>query len=321
MSWNRTAEQGSVLGMRCVVLCLRVFGVRAARLVAEPIVLFYFLANGRARAASRDYLRRVAARPEGRRALGGEANAWRTWMHFRAFGRGLVDRAAFWAGLGERFTVDFPHSPEVLKLLEEKRGALLLGAHLGSIDVLRALAKGRGVPVNFLMFTDQAQKFNAVLRSIDPDLEFKVIAVEPGSVQFVLDLQSAVARGEYVALLGDRAELSSDKRVGRAEFLGSPAAFPLGPYWIAHLLECPVLLLFALHRGGLAYEVCLEPFAERILLDRGRRDQDLQAWLERYVHRLEAQCLATPLLWSNFYDFWRGAAASPAGDGRDPART
>ncbi|MBK8180215.1 MAG: hypothetical protein IPK67_15270 [Planctomycetes bacterium] len=318
MTWNRTAERGSVLGMRFVVLCLRLFGVRAARLIAEPVVFFYFLSNGRARGASRDYLRRVAATVEGRRALGGPANLWRSWMHFRAFGRSLVDRAAFWGGLGGRFKVEFPERPEVLKLLAEKRGALLLGAHLGNMEVMRALAKERHVPVNFLMFTAQARKFDAVMRSLDPDLLFKVIGIEPGSVQFVIEMQAAVARGELVAILADRAELSSEKRIGRSAFLGAPAAFPLGPYWIAHLLECPVLLLIARHREGLTYEVCLEPFAERILLDRDRRGLDLQAWLDRYVQRLEAHCLATPLQWFNFYAFWRADPARPTASPADP---
>ena len=134
MSWNRTAERGSVLGMRFVILCLRVFGLRAARFVAEFPVLYYFLSSPRARRASRTYLRRVAATPEGRQSLGGEPGWWTSWMHFRAFGHGLVDRAACWAGLGSRLNVVFPRRGELLALQEQKRGAILLGAHRGSID-------------------------------------------------------------------------------------------------------------------------------------------------------------------------------------------
>jgi predicted LPLAT superfamily acyltransferase len=309
MSWNKTAELGSVLGMRFVLLCLRLFGRRAARLVSEPAILYYFLSNRRARAASREYLRRVASHPEGLRALGGAPTTWTSWMHFRAFGHSLVDRACFWAGRSEEFQVEFPARDELAHLREQKRGALLYGAHLGSIDVLRALVSKKSTPVNILMYGANARKLNAVLKSVDPDLDFRAIPLEQGSVQFILDLQACIARGEFVALLGDRAELASEKRTARARFLGGEASFPLGPLWIAHLLECPVYLIFALNRGRDSYEICLESFAERILLDRKQRDRDLQAWLERYVRRLEAQCLSTPLQWFNFYDFWSSDAA------------
>ena len=304
MSWDKARERGSVRGMRFMIWCLRLFGIRTARLVSEPAILYYFLTGRSARKASREYLRRVAAFPEGLRALGGEPNAWTSWMHFRTFGHSLLDRTCFWAGLGDRFEVDFPARAELARPLAEKRGALLLGAHLGSIDVLRALVTKKSTPVNILMFADNAQKLHAVLKSIDPSLDFRAIQIEPGSIQFVLDLQACIARGEFVALLGDRPELASEKRTARASFLGAQAAFPLGPLWIAHLLECPVYLLFALKRAQNSYEVCLEPFAERILLDREHRERDLQLWLERYVRRLEAQCLSTPLQWFNFYDFW-----------------
>ncbi len=311
MSWNKAAERGSVVGMRFVVLCLRMFGIRVARFVSEFPIFYYFLSSARARRASRTYLCRVAAFPAGLRALVKQPDSWMVWKHFRSFGHSLVDRAAFWSGLGGRFRVDFPARPALVALREQKRGALLLGAHLGSIDVLRALATQTMAPVNFLMFRNEAQKFNAVLRSIDNSHEkLRAIAIDPGSIQFVIELQAAIARGELVAILGDRADLASEKRTARATFLGAQAAFPLGPLWIAHLLECPVYLLFALKRGPDSYEICLESFAERILLDRKRRDLDLQTWLERYVRRLEAHCLSTPLQWFNFYDFWPAEKAS-----------
>ncbi len=323
MSWIRTSERGSVLGMRFMIWCLRLFGRRVAHLVSEPAILYYFLSSSGARAASRDYLRRVATFPEGLRALGGEPGLWTSWVHFRAFGQSLLDRACFWAGMGDRFQVEFPARAELARLQAEKRGALLLGAHIGSIDVLRALVTKKATPVNILMFKANAQKINAALRSVDPKLDFRAIQIEPGSIQFIFDLQKCIERGEFVAMLGDRPELSSEKRTARAQFLGTEASFPLGPLWIAHLLGCPVYLIFALNRGRDSYEACLEPFAERILLDRKHREHDLQVWLERYVRRLEAQCLSTPLQWFNFYNFWSNddAQQSPVAAARADERS
>lgn len=315
MSWNKAEERGTEFGLRLMLACLRLFGVRFTRLMSEPPILYYFLFSRGARRASRDYLRHLAATPAGRKALGREPNAWTSLQQFRAFGHGMVDRAAFWAGMGGRYSVDFQKRQMLLDMFEKRRGAILLGAHLGSIEVLRALVTDKSTPVNILVYRNNALKFNAALRAIDPSLELRAIHIEMGSIQFILDLQAAVARGELVAILGDRAELGGEKRTGRCEFLGQEADFPLGPLLIAHLVECPVFLMFALKRGPFSYEVCLESFAERILLDRKRREQDLKDWLGRYVQRLEAHCLSAPLQWFNFYDFWRGPKVdATAGD-------
>ncbi len=66
--WHKTAERGSVFGMRFVIACLRLFGLRFARLVSEPAILYYFLSSRRARNASLHYLQRVASLPEGQRS-------------------------------------------------------------------------------------------------------------------------------------------------------------------------------------------------------------------------------------------------------------
>jgi predicted LPLAT superfamily acyltransferase/glycosyltransferase involved in cell wall biosynthesis len=310
-SWTHIEERGSIVGMRFVAWCLRLLGRRAAGWLCEPILAYFFVTGRTARTASRRYLARVAAIPEGRRALGRNADLWASWLHFRTFGQGILDLAGAWSA-GERgVQVTFPERAEFQRIAASGSGAVLLGAHLGSFDVLGALSTKKGVRVNMLVFQRNARKINAVMKSLAPESGLRTIEVEPGSIQYVLDLQACITRGEIVALLGDRVELASEKRVARLNFLGDEAPFPLGPLWIAYLLECPVYLIFALRRGSGAYEICLERFAERIEIDRTRRDEDLTAWLERYVRRLEAQCLAAPLEWSNFYDFWHDEEPKP----------
>ena len=114
-------------------------------------------------------------------------------------------------------------------------------------------------------------------------------------------------RGEIVGILADRG--LRDERECRCEFLGAPARFPLGPLLLAGLLQAPVILAFGLYRGGRRYEVKLEPFAERIELDRRDREGSLRPWVERYAARLEHHCRESPDNWVNFYDFWAPGGA------------
>ena len=68
-SWTSVAERGSILGMRFVVWCYRRLGRRFCQWLILPAVLYFFLTDRRGRRASRQYLRRLYARPGLARAL------------------------------------------------------------------------------------------------------------------------------------------------------------------------------------------------------------------------------------------------------------
>ena len=70
------------------------------------------------------------------------------------------------------------------------------------------------------------------------------------------------------------------------------------------MTRCPVILFFGLYRGGNRYEIYFEPFADEIVLDRGRRAEDIQLWMQRYAERLEHYAQFAPYNWFNFYSFW-----------------
>src|SRR5262249_27567933 len=118
--------------------------------------------------------------------------------------------------------------------------------------------------------------------------------------------------GEIIGILADRAPQPDKTAV--VPFLGSPAAFPSGPLILAAALGTPVVLFFGMHIGNRRYEVHFEHFADRIILDRARRAEDLAVWVWRYAERLEAYTRRYPFNWFNFYDFWehRASAMRPA---------
>jgi predicted LPLAT superfamily acyltransferase len=88
------------------------------------------------------------------------------------------------------------------------------------------------------------------------------------------------------------------------------APFPVGPYILASLFQCPVYLLFSL-RPDRGTAIKFELFREEIRLPRKNRDDALAALVEDYAARLEGNCLRAPLQWFNFFDFWR---LRPLGD-------
>ena len=73
---------------------------------------------------------------------------------------------------------------------------------------------------------------------------------------------------------------------------------------LAHLLECPVYLMFCIRQDGV-YRLHFEMFAERIKLPRREKQAAIGEWAARYAERLETFCLIDPFQWYNFYDFWQ----------------
>jgi predicted LPLAT superfamily acyltransferase len=73
---------------------------------------------------------------------------------------------------------------------------------------------------------------------------------------------------------------------------------------LAAMTHCPVILFFGLYRGGKRYEIYFEHFADEIALDRDRRAEEIQLWMQRYAKRLEHFTRLAPYNWFNFYPFW-----------------
>lgn len=304
--WSHLAERGSALGLRIVFACYRLLGERAAQLLLYPVVGYFLLTGGKARAASLDYLRRVRASSDDTRPEPG----WReSFHHMLAFAQSGLDKLVAWMGGMDSRRVIFPNRTDFERLLASGRGAVLIGSHLGNIEMARALATDeQRATVNAVVYTDHAQRFNQILSQANANFSTNLIQVSHLGPDTSIMLKDKIDHGELLVIVGDRTPPTENGRISEADFLGHPAPFAQGPFILASLLDCPVYLLFCLREGD-AYRIYFEPFAERIELPRHERQQHLQEYIQQYAQRLEAHCLKAPYQWFNFYDFWRREAA------------
>ena len=304
--WSRAAERGSLWGLRFTVACYRWFGKPLSVLLVHGIVTYFFLTGRAQREASRAYLERMAARPDGLRALGRAPSRWASFLHFREFALSIFDRLALWFGRDGELAFEVHGREEFDRLLRPDRGAIVLGAHLGSFDALRALADRDRRVVNVLMYTRHAPRINSIFRQLSPDVDLRVIQVERDSMGTVLQIRRCIERGELVAILGDRVEPADRGRTCEVELLGGRVELPAAPYLMAHLLGCPLFFMVALRDGAARYQVFAEVLAERVTLDRASREKQLGEWAQAFADRLEHHCLRAPYQWFNFYDYWPG---------------
>jgi predicted LPLAT superfamily acyltransferase/GT2 family glycosyltransferase len=297
--WAQLAERGGLLGIRCVMWIQRLLGRRVTECLLHPIVLYFYLTAPRARASSFDFLNRVAqrlgSRPPSRLDI---------YRHMYAFACSGVDKLSAWRGDLDADLVDFHGKEHLDRLTVGGRGALLLGSHLGNMEMMRALAsKDKKIKITVLMYTDHAEKFNSVLSSTSDGFSVSLLQIRDMGVDTAILLKEKIEQGEWLVIVGDRTPPNESKRVVQAEFLGEQAWFAQGPMVLASLLECPVYLFFCV-REGRRFRVDFEPFADAIALPRANRSEAIQRWVQRYAHRLEAYALRAPSQWFNFFDFW-----------------
>ena len=291
MTWATEAERGSARLLRAALwTCLRA-GWPVGRMLLWPITGWFLLTSGPARMASRDYLRRVLGRP---------ARTSDVARHFHTFASAILDRVFLLSGRLGGFRIRTEGLEHVTAVLARGQGCILLGAHLGSFEVLRFIAQDSPVPVWALIYRRNAGALTRLLDRLAPDMRDSIIEI--GHPASMIRAHECVERGEIVGILADRTP--PGHRVVEAPFLGSPAMFPAGPFVLASTLGVPVVLFHGVRLGPRRYAVRFEPFADGVTLRRATRDADLRRWAAQYAAALGRACLAHPYNWFNFFPFW-----------------
>lgn len=291
--WLSIPERGSVLGIQVFVWAVALGGRRVARALLWPVMLYFFLSSGRARRASRAFLRRVG-HPAGARDVFG---------HLLRFGQVALDRLLFVKGATASMSFGLGPVEIFEELRGSGRGALLLGAHVGSFEAMAGMARDRELHVNAVVNTANSRMLMGVLERLNPSLAERLVDLGGDRLTAIFEIRQRLERGEHVAVLADRC--AAGERSIVVPFMGQDVRLPAGPYILAATLQCPVYFVAALYRGGDRYEMHAERLAERITLPRHDRDAGLRQWATRYAERLEALAAQEPMNWFNFYDFWQ----------------
>ena len=304
-AWARRVERGTLQGLRFARFLYRTLGRSARRFLLWPIACYFFVTSKEERRVSSEWLDAVWSTPGGRAALR-ERPSWRTTLrHMHAFAVNIFDRMVLWAGEVDAFSIDHRGGEALLALAREGRGAILLGAHLGSFDMLRLISKQYGLRVNVLMYTERSERVTSFFASLGGESLVRVIRLDPGSIRSAFDIKACLDRGEFVGILADRVHPGGRERPVETLFAGRRAAFPLSPFLLGVVLGAPMFLSLCTSTGDARYFAVTEPVFAGGAVPRAEREKVAREALESWARKFEAHCLASPLQWFNWYDFFR----------------
>lgn len=304
--WSKESERGTYYGMKILLGIYSVFGRGVFKQLLKVVMFYYTLTSKSTRESSLLYLNNL--QKHAKKLSVPLPKKLTPYLHLSSFAETILDKMAAWKGDFSIDNLTVNDEQLIESLIKSKRGLFILGSHLGNLELCRALsARHHDLKINALVFTEHAQKFNAVLRAINPKSELNMIQVSHVGPETAMLLDDKINNGEWIVIVGDRTSTSKENRVLWADFLGQPAPFPQGPFLLASILKAPVYLLFGLRderQKKVHYQVFFELFSEQIILPRGNREPALQSVVADYAKRLEYYTMKAPLQWYNFFDFW-----------------
>jgi predicted LPLAT superfamily acyltransferase len=291
-AWFQQQERSSEFWLRLIRWIALHLGRPVARLLLYPITFYFLIFTVHSRRASKNYLQRV---------LGLRVGLIDQFRHFHCFAATILDRVYLLTEQERLLDVKMHNAEVLLEKVNAQQGCILLGAHLGSFEVLRALAvHQRHFPLKVLMYANHNEMITRVLSVLSPAVAQTVIPL--GQADTLLRVKESLDRGDLVGMLGDRVA-ESDKTV-RCDILGGQAELPQGPMLLAATLKVPVIFFCGLYRGGNRYDIHFELLTEAADVLRSEREAVVAQLTRRYATRVEHYARLAPYNWFNFYDYW-----------------
>jgi len=216
---------------------------------------------------------------------------------FRYFGKYLVDffRTEKLNKDNIRKIVKFENLEVVDKALEQKRGVIIVSAHLGNWELGGIALSILGYPCNAIVLPHKHEKVN---RFFNRQREF--------SGEKIIPLGNA-ARGcieclnnnELIALVGDR-----DFTPGGIveDFFGRKALIPKGPAGFSRKTGSPIIPGFVLRQKDDSFKFVFEEPIEPVRTN--NKEEDLHNLTKKFLRVIEDYIKRYPSQWSMFREFW-----------------
>lgn len=290
--WGNKAERGSPVLIRFIVWLAVKTGRQSTRLLLHPICVYFMLLAPATRRSSSAYLARVLAR---------KPTIGEVYHHIHTFAATLLDRVFFMTERFELFDIQLEGVEELEAARALGKGVILLGAHVGSFDAMRALAEAQvDARLKVLMHTGVDGRVARVIDGINPAIARSIIPL--GDSSSMLQVYEWLQQGGMVGILADR--IAHGDKTHRLYFLDGYADFPEGPWLLAHLTGAPVVMFSGLYWGGNRYVIRFHTLSNGVRLAKGQRDAAVVPYMQAYATTLEGWVREAPNNWFNFYEFW-----------------
>lgn len=282
-------SRGNILGYKIFVFCIKNLGVRSAYFVLYFVAAYYFLFLPQSNKNIFYYFRK---------RLG--YSFWKSkisvYQSYLIFGKTIIDKTAIYAGLRNKFTFEFDGIENLKQLLAEKKGGVLISAHIGNFEIAEHFFSDIDLDfqINLVTTDQEVTAIKEYMESVAVQKSTSKFIYIKEDMSHIFDINAALAKNELICFTGDR--YFEGSKYLEAELLGKKAKFPAGPFLIASRLGVPVVFVYVMKEKNLHYHL----YARVAHV----KKRDTEGVLNAYVHNLESMIEKYPLQWFNYFDFW-----------------
>lgn len=281
-------SKGTVLGYKIFVFLIQKAGVKSAYFLLYFVASYYFLFLKKSNQAIFYYFNK-------RLGYSYFKSKRMVFKSYYVFGQTIIDKVSISAGMRDQFTYEFDGIETLKRLLAEKKGGVLISAHIGNFEIAEHFFGE--IDINFqinLVTTDlEHSNIKKYLESVTQKPTVKFIIIKD-DLSHVFEINAALGRNELICFTGDRyfegTKSLSDK------LLGEEANFPAGPFLIASRLKVPVVFVYVMKEPNLHYHL----YAREAIV----KHRDEKGLLSAYIENVESMLKKYPLQWFNYFDFW-----------------
>ena len=291
-SWQGKSK-GSPLGYRIFVWVLRNFGVMPAYVLLRTVVLHYLLFSYKSSKPIYHYFHRKLG-------FNVVSSLFKLYGNYYNFGQSIIDKVVLMAGIRNKFTFNFDGEANLRKMVELKKGGLLLSCHIGNWEIAGNLLKRLNTKVHIVMFDGEHEKIKKIVNDVTGQRSVHIITIK-NDLSHIYEISEAFKNNELVCIHADRF-LEGNKTL-TANFLGENARFPMGPFVLATTFKVPVSFVFAMKETRCHYHFFASNIREYGSM--AGKASVMQEMLNDFVAEMENKVKKYPLQWYNYYNFWK----------------
>lgn len=281
-------SRGTVLGYKIFIFFIKKLGIRAAYILLYFVAFYFCFFSPKSTKAIYYYFRKRLAYSKGKSIL-------HIFKSYFVFGQTIIDKSAIASGLKDQFTYEFDGVENIINLLDQGKGGILISAHVGNFELAEYFFEEIDTrsQINLVTTDAEHEHIKEYLESVTKKSNIKFILVK-NDLSHIFEINAALSNGELVCFTGDRF-FEGTKHLSE-ELLGAEAKFPAGPFLLASRLKVPVVFVYVMKETATHYHL----YARTAEV----QHRDAQGLLKTYTESVAWMLKKYPLQWFNYFDFW-----------------
>jgi predicted LPLAT superfamily acyltransferase len=282
-------SKGKVFGYKIFLFLIQKLGIKSAYLLLYFVAFYYLLFSVKGTKAIHYYYHK-------RLGYGSLNSYFKVYHNYYSFGKTIIDKFAIASGMKDKFTYDFEGEHKIKNILKQKKGGILISAHVGNFEIAEfffSRVDEDATRINLVTTDGEHQAIKKYLESVSLKTNMKFIIVKD-DMSHVFEINNALRNNELICFTGDRYFEGSKTLSG--DLLGKSTKFPAGAFLIGSRLNVPVIFLYIMKETNRHYHF----YAEEAVF----KKRDAQDLLKQYTKSIEKILKKYPYQWFNYFDFW-----------------